>query len=838
MIGNAHIDAVWLWHWQEGYQEARATFTAALDRMTEFEGYVFTADSIAYLAQILEHDRPLFERVAERIREGRLEIVGGWWVEPDCNLPSGEAFVRHALYSQRFLHAHTGRIATVGCNVDPFGHNAMLPQLLAKARMTSYAFLRPSPNEKQLPAQTFWWEAPDGSRVMAYRIPHEYCSPGGQVIHHVTKALQQAPVTDEPLMVFYGVGNHGGGPTVANITSIEQLATRDLFPEMFPSSMRRFFDAVDPAVLPVVRDELQPHAVGCYAANSAFKRLMRRTEWHLLTAERWSTIASFVADRPDPTEALRHAWEQVLFNQFHDTLAGSAIEPAYEDARDQMGEAAAIGARWQNAAIQAIATRIDIPAEPMMVPVIVFNPHAWPVETTAEFEFRSSYPLPGSIRLLDDHGRAVPIQQVRSHGRATGRRRLAFRASVPPMGYRVFRMYPLEAADGADTTVFGSGRPQVLADDGAAAEGVGVLENGVVRARIDVTTGRLVELARQGGRSVLDPDSPDHLQVIDDPTDTWSHGVRSLWNTTGAFECVEVVRTADGPVRQTVLVRWRYGSSSVIEEYVLDAGSPQLDVRTRIDWHESLTALKLCVGVGVSDSVATHEIPYGHLERPMDGHEVPSHGWVDVSGGVRGLTMLNDGKYSFAVHGAGDAQDDRPVLAMTAVRSPVYAWHDPYLLDPAELEQGTYDVVDQGLQDFTWSLVPHDGDWRAAGVVRAAQELNAAPTVLVDSFHPGELPSAESFGSITGRGAVVSVLKRLEDGDDDGVLLRVVETTGRRSSVTVRLPLLDREVRLRLGPSEIASVHVPRTGDVERLDLLEWDPERPPPGSTPTVSAE
>jgi alpha-mannosidase len=540
----------------------------------------------------------------------------------------------------------------------------------------------------------------------------------------------------------------------------------------------------------------------------------------------------------------------VLFNQFHDTLAGTAIEPAYEDARDQMGEAAAIGARWQNAAIQSIAARVDIAPEPNMVPVLVFNPHAWPVTTTGEFEYRHSHPLPASIRMTDERGAAVSLQQVRSHGRATHRRRLAFRAEVPPMGYRTFRMYPLEAADGVDTSVFGSGRPRTDQRDPAE---VGVLDNGVVRARIDVETGRLVELASEGGPSVLDP-GVEHLQRIDDPTDTWSHGVRSLWRTTGGFECVEVVRTADGPVRQAVLVRWQSGESRVWEEYVLDAGSARLDVRTRIDWREQLTALKVCVQVAVADAVATHEIPYGHLERPADGHEVPSHAWVDVTGTAGrtqlGLTMLNDGKYSFAVRGDGAQGDERPVLVTTAVRSPAYAWHDPNPLDPDELARGDYAIVDAGLQQFTYSLVPHSGDWRDAGVVRMAQELNAAPTVLVDSFHRGDLPAFASFGSVTGRGVIVSVLKAPEDstaapadadagaGDADrtspeALVVRAYETFGRAAQVTLRLPLFDRTVRLRFSPHEIKTVLVPRTGEVVPLDLLEWDPADPAPFARP-----
>lgn len=151
MIGNAHIDAVWLWPWQEGYQEVRATFTAALDRIAEYPDFVFTCDSVAYLAWIEEHAPDLFDRLREQVRAGRFEIVGGWWVEPDCNIPSGESFARHALYSQRYLVDRFGRPASIGCNVDPFGQNANIPQFLARAGMDSYVFMRPQPQEKELP---------------------------------------------------------------------------------------------------------------------------------------------------------------------------------------------------------------------------------------------------------------------------------------------------------------------------------------------------------------------------------------------------------------------------------------------------------------------------------------------------------------------------------------------------------------------------------------------------------------------------------------------------------------------------------------------------------------
>jgi alpha-mannosidase len=809
MIGNAHIDAVWLWQWQEGYQEVRATFRSALDRMDEYPDYVFTADSVAYFSWIAEHDPGLFDRIRKRVAEGRFEIVGGWWVEPDCNIPGGEAFVRHALYSQRWLAEHLGVIATVGCNVDPFGHNAMLPQLLSKARLDSYAFLRPQAHERELPGQKFWWESADGSRVLAYRIPHEYCSPGGEISGHVTKALQQLPVTTEPLMVFYGVGNHGGGPTIENIESIKQLATRDLYPEMFPSTMRRFFDEARTFDgLPVHPTELQPHAIGCYAAHSGVKRQNRLAEQALLAAEKWTTIAASVSGLPDATAELGHAWKQLLFNQFHDIAAGTAIEPAYDDARDQLGEAKAIAARLANRSIQSIARQINVPAESSMVPVAVFNPHAWPVTATVELELGYPAPLRGAIALSEGlDGRLIDVQEVRSAATANGRRRIAFTATVPALGYQLFTMRPGESS-------YHLGLPE---NDRL------VLDNGVVHAEVDPKTGWLKSLGTTDGPNLI-ASGIAHAQVIDDDTDTWSHGVRSLWNTVDAFAVTRVRRLADGPVRQLIRVESAYGESRLVEEFVLDAESDAVKVRVTIDWRERLKALKLCFPFAVQKSEATHEIPYGHLVRAQNREEVPSHAWVDVSGAQGGVAVLNDGKYSFAVDGSVDG---RSVLAMTAVRSPVYAWHDPRRLD----DDGVYEYLDQGIQRFTYRLLPHGGDWRAAGVVRRAAELNQPVTPLIECFHDGPLPQSQSYLTVTGADhVIVSVLKRAED-NDGATILRAYETAGQPAEVTIDVPFLRRSVETTFKPHEIKTLRLPADADTAptELDLLEWDPAKPPP---------
>ena len=251
MIGNAHIDPVWLWQWPEGYQEVRATFQSAIDRMEEYPDFVFTCDSSLFFEWVEESDPELFEKLRERIAEGRFQVIGGWWVEPDCNIPCGESFVRQALYGQRYLREKFGITATTGANIDSFGHNATIPQILAKSGADSYVFLRPGPEEIPLDSPLFWWESPDGSRVLAYRIPHEYCAPKDDIGEHVETAISTLPAGGEEWAVFYGVGNHGGGPTKANLDQIARLNGRNGLPRLelsskrpaAPSSLRRAIES-------------------------------------------------------------------------------------------------------------------------------------------------------------------------------------------------------------------------------------------------------------------------------------------------------------------------------------------------------------------------------------------------------------------------------------------------------------------------------------------------------------------------------------------------------------------------------------------------------------------
>jgi alpha-mannosidase len=828
MVGNAHLDPVWLWPWQEGYQEARATFWSAIHRMEEYPDFVFTCDQMALLAWVEESDQELFERIKARVADGRWVNAGGWWVEPDCNMPMGESFVRQGLYGQRFLRSRFGVTATVGMNVDPFGHNVMLPQILRGQGMDSYVFMRPGPHEGDLPGSLFWWQSPDGSRVLAYRIPFEYSSPPGSVDGQIDKALGTLGEPLDSLMVFYGVGNHGGGPTRANIESIKRYDRMGSFGRMVMASPRDYFDEVlgrgqgylhD---IPVRADDLQHHAPGCYSAHSGIKAWQKRAQAAVLSAECWAAVVAMRDDVPYPRARLERAWKQVLFNQFHDVLPGSAIEPAYEDARDQLGEAIAVSKRIIVRAHNVLARQIAIDFEDRTQPVLVFNPHPWPVSTDVQLQYGAQRT---GVHVVDEAGRRVVFQLTQSVATTSdvSRGALVFRAELPPLGYRLYRLRPGDDAEGA----WSAGEPAGLRVSAT------VIENDLVRIELDAGTGWIGSyLDKRTGLDVMrGVDGTTHTQLCDDPTDTWGHRVVSYAWPGATMQLDRIVVRETGPLRSRVRIERSWGSSTLVEELLLDHDSSVLRVDVTLDWREKAHLLKLRFPTALAAPRARYEVPFGQIERPVDGAEEPAQAWVDLSGDIdgrpAGLTVITTNKHGYDV-----SPGDQPSIGVTAVRSPVYSWHDPRLLD----EDGIYVYQDQGVQHFNYELVPHGGDLREADPVRRGLLLGAPVRAMLESSHGGLLPATHSFVSDRGGAVMVTAVKGSEDaveapgsGSAD-LIVRALETRGERSRCRIELPIAGRVIEEDFGPYQLRTFRIPRDPDapMSEVDLIEWPLDGPP----------
>ncbi|MBI5669074.1 MAG: alpha-mannosidase [Chloroflexi bacterium] len=799
MIGNAHIDPVWLWQWHEGFHEVKATFRSALDRMKEYDDFIFVASSAAFYDWVEKSDPAMFAEIKQRVREGRWQVVGGWWIEPDCNIPGGESFVRQGLYGQRYFKEKLGVTARVGFNVDSFGHSGTLPQILKKSGLSYYVFLRPMPHEKSLPSRLFWWEADDGSRVLAFRIAFEYLSWGKELDIHVRRCADEMKDPQDEFMCFYGVGNHGGGPTRENLESIYRLNADPDLPTLVLSSPEAFFESVESKNwhLPVVHSDLQKHASGCYAAHSGIKRWNRLAENRLLAAEKWSILAAHTTGQPYSTDFER-AWKSVLFNQFHDILAGTSLEAAYDDARDSYGEALTIADRQMNYAVQSFAWNIHIEPEAGMKPIVVFNPHTWPVKANVELEM---YRWEPSAVLVAENGQRIPHQEVQS-ATSTGRVRLSFMADLPALGYRTYRLLP--KGEPAETN-------PVQASDT-------VLENERLRLEFDPQTGYIARLYdKQAQVEVFKGDAATPV-VIDDRSDTWGHDVFRFDQIAGAFKAVSVRLVEHGPVKSVIRVTSEYGKSTLVQDFTMYPNRSQIDVNVVVDWREQLKVLKLRFPINVDFMKVTHEVPYGTIEQFANGEELPVQSWVDVSGIARGrgnlygFSLLNDGKYSLDVN----VRD----IGLTVLRSPAYAHHVPHTLKPGAL----HSYIDQGIQRFSYSMLPHAGSWEQAGTVKRAAELNQRPIALVATYHPeGKLPQADCFIDVKPDNVIVSVLKKAEDNDD--MIIRAYETTKSACKSTIHLTGLARTIETQFAPGEIKTFRVPRdlSQPIVETNLLEWE---------------
>jgi alpha-mannosidase len=777
-----------------------STFRSALDRMKENPDFRFTSSSAQFYEWVQQEDPKMMEEIRQRVKEGRWSVVGGWWIEPDVNIPNGESLARQGLYSQRLFQQMFGRTAKVGFNPDSFGHQGTLPQILKLEGMQSYVFMRPQPHEKNLPSSLFWWESPDGTRILTYRIPFSYNDEGSvqDRLHQVVSELHE-PTKD--LMVFYGVGDHGGGPTKLNLQSIAEVQKQPGAPTVLFSTPEEYFgEASKLSNIPVVEDDLQHHAVGCYTAVSAIKKNNRSAEAALTTGEKMAALGSVLAEFEYPKADFTASWKKVLFMQFHDSMAGTALPEHYQVANEAYGYALDVANQAANLAAERIAWQVPT-TDPQSQYLVVFNPHAWDAKLNVEydlgFEFGDETQPQNGTLLEDERGHPIAHQWTQASTLVDHRVKLAFDAPVPAFGYRQFRLRDVHSNTQPASTVRAGEKELENEHLRVTFTDLGTL------AIYDKDTGRQVFSGRTGGARAV---------VIDDPSDTWSHRVRAYTKEIGAFGNAQFRILENGPLRATLRVRSNYGASKLETDWILYAGARTLEARVAVDWHEHLKMLKFSFPVDVRDPQPTYEIAYGYKLRKPNGDEDPGQRWIDVSGQregkTYGLTVINDAKYGYSV------QDND--LRISVLRSPVYAQHDPVKMKP----DGEYLWMDQGQQTFRMLLVPHSGAWQDAGVVRLAEEFTAPAPVIFQGIHPGTRPPSASFLSVDVPNVVVTAVKEAEDGND--LIVRCYETAGRATTATLSLGLVNRSWTGNFRPLEIKTLRIPRSGgEIREVNLLE-----------------
>ncbi len=824
MIGNAHIDPVWLWQWREGYQEVKATFQSALDRLDESDDFVFTCACADYYRWVEENAPGMFKKIQQRVAEGRWKVAGGMWIQPDCNMPSGESFARHMLYSQRYFKEKLGVTVKTGYNVDSFGHSAMLPAIFKRAGIDNYVFLRPGKHENgDIPYPLFKWISPEGTAVNAFRIIDSYESSFGTIENDVQRALDMEAEKGYPIMCFYGVGNHGGGPTIKNIASIHKLMDEGV--KIKFSDPDTYFNEIKEmgVELPEWKNELQHHASGCYSATSMIKMLNRRVENALIRCEFFDALSGVLTGHVG--KPLNQAWQNLMFNHFHDVLCGCSIKEAYDDANQQMNEALSIAAREENAALQKISWEVDtvcsIPGrlrskeshfalwelDGLGTPIVIFNPHPFEAECPVQLFGAVAY-------VTDDKDNDVPVQTVRA-SRTNGDDKWdsVFTAKVPALGYKLYWAYLAEKGEASHRDTRKIRTPEDTSDEKAASTGLVItetsIENEKIAVKFDKDTGAIVSIvSKETGYETLK--APADVKLIDiEHVDTWAHMVFKFDKEKESFADARFTVLEKGPVRAKLQVTTKVLGSTMKQYYTLYAGADQLEVDVELDMQEKFRMVKLCFPVAANDPVSRAEISYGFIERVCDGAEETGHRWMALGGEEGGIGLLNNGKYSFSC--------ENGEIRLTVANTSVFADH---------YGQNTRDeqcpFADMGVQEFKYAIVPYAGCWKKANFARRGEVFNRALPWVIETYHEGKLPTSYEGLKVSAENVSVGALKRAED--NNGYIIRLNETAGIATKAVIEAPMFGRTIEVELSPIDIKTVFIPddAAAPVKEVMITEW----------------
>lgn len=787
LTGNSHIDAAWLWPWTETVDTAKRTFSSAVQLMNEYPTYTYTQSAAAYSQWIADKYPELNAEIAKRVNEGRWELVGGMWVEPDLNMPAGESLVRQLLVGQAAFQKIYGHTAMIGWNPDSFGYNWQLPQIYKRSGIDFFVTQKMAWNDtNKLPFKVFWWESPDGSKVLTY-FPHDYANQNVDPIRlsaDLKTANEYAPGMHD-MMDLFGVGDHGGGPTRTmldqglhwmqpdKVGAKEEFGTalpylQHIEKEVAPDSPTWDYATLAsgnttlPAPstgeisIPTWKDELYlEYHRGVFTTQAHHKQNMRDAEEEVLNAEKFASLA-WLDGRTYPADELSDAWKHVLFNQFHDLAAGSGIGIIYKEAQKDYDQV-----RWATNEISArsmktVAARINTDGKGE--PVLVFNPLAWDRGGVAEVTVQMPHGT-DAISLEDEHGIVIP-SQILSKDLPTHTFHLLFKIDhVPSMGYTVLRAVDGEREFSSDLTSAGY-----------------TLENSSLRINVDPKTGCITSLFdKHGSFEALAPNScGNELQAfVDKPKnyDAWNIDPGTLDETpTLLHEADEVKMIETGPLRSVLRITRTWDKSKFVQDLILYAGSNELVVHNNFDWHEQHILLKAAFPLAATNKFATYEIPYGSIQRPTTRNnsfekarfEVPALRWADEGDATHGLSVINNSKYGYDAVGN--------LLRLSLLRGAT--WPDP--------------VADQGTQIFDYAIYPHMGTWQSANAVARGYEFNYKLDTMQVEAHEGALPATHSFFGIDGTHVTLTALKKAEDGH--ALIARLYEWAGEPDQVTLTPP--------------------------------------------------
>ena len=840
-VAHGHIDMNWMWSWPETVAATHDTFASVLSLMRQYPDLTYSQSQASVYALVEKYYPAMFAEIQERVKEGRWEVTAVHWVEGDKNIASGESLCRHLLYTRRYFQEKFGlspEDVPLDWEPDTFGHANTIPGVLAQGGVKFYYACRTGGgHEHDIVGDErpplFWWQGPDGSRVLVNRETtwyNSYVNIGENIAAPAVDFWRETGLTD--WLNIYGIGNHGGGPTRAEIDYLIEMREWPVYPNVVFGTAKSWYETVEkalPADLPVIDHELNFEFTGCYTSQSLIKQANRLGENYCEEAEILATLAGRLAGEPYPKSLLREAWINVLFNQFHDILPGSGVRQTREHALGLFQEAAAITGSIKRAAGRALVKDIDtlalLPDTPEAAeeralveagtvntpfeagagiqamesgysvakgggrrfrPVVLFNPCAWTRSEPVAVTLYDTDFDPGRIVARDENGVNHPTQLL-GRGHDWGHDKivvLLLARDIPPLGYKTF-VFCEGAADDTDV-------PRVQAGPN------GHFETPFFSLHYDRYQSGFKEVVdKRDGVRFTDP-----LEV---PLGAWERTLEqprgmTAWVLGGEVETPVVLRArhyavhgvprngGTGNPLESGSLAYRIeqvlevpgGSGSTVRLNVLLHGlAPRIDVTAEIDWREIGTPERGIPGLSVRfpfdlsslDFDQRYETPFGSVVRHLSlGEEVPTLRYAHFDA-VAPVPVSHEMPCGFTL-----VQDGRYGHAMEANDLRMRVIRSSYDPDHAP------EVCRQTLR---YALHFHDDHTDPATLTRLGAAWNHPLIVLPADLGAGAGPASRGLARVETPNVVLSSLKGAEDGD--GLVLRLVELNGTDTEAVVVL---------------------------------------------------
>ena len=840
LICNAHLYPVWQWRWDEGASEALATFRNAVTLLDKHPGFIFCHNEAVLYEWAERFDPALFDDIRRLVRAGRWAIAGGWFIQPDANLPGTESHIRTIAEGRRYFCDRFGAAPRAAYNFDSFGHSGGLPQILRQAGYEMYIHMRPQAPDLALPSDLYRWRGVDGTIIPAYRIAVGlYHTEHDNIEDRLRAGTELALRLGRDVPVFWGLGNHGGGATRRDLGTIDRFMAAEKRVRVVHSTPDRFCDAVSvaAAAAPVHDGDLQRCFTGCYTSLARVKRQAVAGLGRLVQAETAAAAAAWLTGAAAPDTDLRQAWKLHLFNDFHDVLPGTCIEPGERDALAQYGAAEH---RARTIALAAAAALGRGSAGSPALPVTVFhaNPalRRVPVEFECMADHRPFWKGTWRMRLFRADGREIACQEEQPESLLpfnNWRRRISFVDDLPGVGAVRYELRAFEVAADAEKGPALAARapgprasgpaPRRPRDRGAGPKG------GLVSA--------LAAFARRPGHGPLfEP------LVVEDDADAWGTGRTRYRKIAGRFRPLGPACVVEGgPVRTITrsVLAWR--ANRLVFDTVVYPAWPVIELRCRLTWNEERRRLKLAVPTGLDASDLLVEVPGGAIRRPGDGEEHVHGRWLVVEGREKGRRAATTGPVAFGLASGGqhglDFRDGE--LRLSVVRSNAYCHEQGFDLGPrAKGRCPQWKFADLGVHEFRLLLTAGVPASVKAMMPGLADHLAAPPAVFPHlPYDAARTAAVETLLALKPAGVRLLACKRSWDGQ--ALIFRLQEAVGKRTRAELHLwPAgpTDRghvpqnrghvpsvHVPLSFAPFEIKSLRVEKDGRFRDVKPIEED---------------